>query len=468
MRKIWPQKPNDRGWFLISAIVMIMFLTLIGVTIAALVAQQYRSARREEYVQNAQLTAEAGIEQSVNQLNSNNSFGGYSTPQTFFNDTVQGKGVFTTSVATNSAGTIKTITSIGEVYRTSSDTTPYITRGVKVTVVGTSSTGFSVYTGPGGLIMSGNAVLTNTNVYVSGTIAMSGNAQIGTYSQPSTVDVGNYACPNPPDSTYPSLCSSSQPIIFNSSNPIIYGSVCANGQTSTGPNNNIQTGNGGQGLETSCPTVSYNPPPTYDRMAQVDAVNSDNIQSGSNACNGSTWNANSEFTGNVSLTGSCNITINGNVYITGNLSISGSSTLKVADTLGSTKPVVLVDGTITVNGSAQMIANSSGTGIEFITFKSANDCTTSNTSYCSSLTGTDLYNSQTETNISVSGQVNLPGMIFDAYWSEVKISGTGNLGAATGQTVYLDGGGSVLFGTVLASGTQTWAITSYEPYYPNG
>ena len=63
MRKIWPQKPNDRGWFLISAIVMIMFLTLIGVTIAALVAQQYRSARREEYVQNAQLTAEAGIEQ---------------------------------------------------------------------------------------------------------------------------------------------------------------------------------------------------------------------------------------------------------------------------------------------------------------------------------------------------------------------------------------------------------------------
>ena len=185
---------NGNGWFLVSAIVMIMFLTAIGITITALIASQYQHAKREEYTQNAQLTAEAGIEQSVYEVNANSSFTGYSTPQVFFNNSTQGKGVFTTTISTNSTGKLKTVISIGTVYLPNNDTTPYVTRGVKVTLVGTSGN-YSVYTGPGGLIMSGNSILTNSNVYVSGNIAMSGNSQIGTYNQPSTVEAGNYASP---------------------------------------------------------------------------------------------------------------------------------------------------------------------------------------------------------------------------------------------------------------------------------
>ena len=127
----------------------------------------------------------------------------------------------------------------------------------------------------------------------------------------------------------------------------------------------------------------------------------------------------------------------------------------------------MVDGTITVDGSAAMIANSSGTGIEFISFDSTNSCTTSTTDYCSSLTGNDLWASQQLQTISVGGAVNLPGMIFDAYWGEVTLQGSGNVGAATGQTVNLDGAGTVIFGTTLASNTTTWSISSYEPYYPS-
>ena len=112
-----------------------------------------------------------------------------------------------------------------------------------------------------------------------------------------------------------------------------------------------------------------------------------------------------------------------------------------------------------------MIANSSGTGIEFISFDSTNSCTTSITNYCSTLTGNDLQASQSLQTINIGGSVNLPGMIFDSYWTEVTVAGGGNIGAATGQTVYLDGTGSVIFGTILASNTTTWSITSYEPYY---
>ena len=449
---------------------MILFLTAIGFTIGQLVSLQYQDTRMEEYTQNAQLTAEAGIEQTVNELNSSDTFNGYSTPQQFFDNSTQGLGEFTTTITNNSNGTSKTIVSIGEVYQSSSDTTPTATNKIMVTIVGTSSSGYSVMTGPGGLILGGSANISNSAVYVGGTITMNGASKIGTYAQPLDVNVGNNACPTGPNpgSSYPEVCTSSQPINMAFSTNI-YGSVCATSQTSTGPNNNIQTGNGGLGLELGCtaPVVS---PPTYNRMAQIDAVTTTaSGSSNSYVCNdwpfNRSWPANLELTGNVSIGSSCNVTVNGNVYITGNLTIDGASQISVANSLGTTAPVIIVDGTITINGSPSMITNSSGTGIEFISFDSANSCTTSITDYCSTISGNDLANSQTMQTITIGGSVNFPGMIFDAYWSEVVIGGSGHIGAATGQTVNLDGSGSVIFGTKLASNTSTWSITSYEPYY---
>lgn len=462
---------NQEGWILVSVIVMTLFLTAIGFTIAQLVAAQYAGARMSEYTQNAQLTAEAGIEQTVNELDTNSSFTGYSSLQTFFNNSTQGLGEFTTSVTASSSGKSLTVISIGEVYQNSSATTPYVTRGVKVILVGTTSSGYSVLSGPGGLILNGSANITNSSVYVGGTITMTGAAQIGTYNQPLTVDVGNNACPsgNPPGSLYPEVCTNgSQPISLAQSTDI-YGSVCATGQTSTGPNNNIQGGNGGAGLEANC-TAPVASPPTYNRPAQIAAVTTTaSGTSNTYVCNSwpfnRNWPANLELTGDVTIGGSCDVTINGDVWITGNLTIEGAATITVAN--GIAQPVIMVDGTITVKGSPQIVANSSGTGIDFISFLSADSCTTSTTAYCSSITGNELYDSQSIHTIKIGGRVDLPGMIFDAYWGEVKVGGSGNIGAVTGQTVELDGSGSVVFGTELASGVQTWSITSYEPYFPN-
>ncbi len=463
---------NEDGWFLVSALVMIIFLTAVGLAIAGLVSAEYQHTRLEEYTQNAQLTAEAGIEQSVEELNINNSFTGYSTAQTYFDNSTQGKGVFTTNITENANGKSKTITSVGQVYQNDSATTPIATRGVEVTVVGTQSTGYSVLTGPGGLILGGSANITNSSVYVSGTITMNGASKIGTYNQPVTVDVANNACPTgtDPGPTYPTVCTDgSQPITMAWSTNI-YGSVCATGQTSTGPNNNIQGGNGGQGLETGC-TAPVDSPPSYNRPAQISAVTTTaSGSSGSYACTGNssiTWPANLELTGDVTIGNSCKIDVTGNVWITGNLTINGAAQITVDNSLGTTQPVIMVDGTISVGGSASMIANSYGTGIDFISFDSTNSCTTSTTDYCSTLTGNDLKSSQSLQTINISGSVNIPGMVFDAYWSEVTLSGSGNLGAATGQTVNLDGAGTVVFGTTLASNTTTWSISSYEPYYPN-
>jgi len=454
---------KEGGWFLVSAIVMMLFLTAIGLTIASLAAEQYQHTTREAYVQNSELVSEAGIEQSVNQLNSNDSFTGYTSPQVFFDNALQGKGTFTTAVTNNSDGTSKTIISTSNLYRSDTSTSPYVTRKTKVVVVGTGSNGYSVFSGPGGLILSGSANIINSDVYVGGTITMTGASKIGTSANPVNVSVANNACPtgSNPGPTYPQVCSGTQPIsLAHSTN--IYGTVCATGQTSTGPNNNIQGGNGGAGLEVGCiaPVAS---PPTYDRQGQINAVTTTGSgSSGPYVCSGSssvTWPANLKLTGNVSVGGSCKLTIDGNVYITGNLSVGGAARITVANSVGTTRPVIIADGTISVGGSAAMIANSSGTGIEFISFENSTGDSSATP------TGNNLYSSQQEQNVTVSGAVNLPGMIFDAYWSEVTLSGSGVLGSAAGQTVNLSGAGTVIFGTTLSSGSKTWKITSYQPFY---
>jgi hypothetical protein len=150
--------------------------------------------------------------------------------------------------------------------------------------------------------------------------------------------------------------------------------------------------------------------------------------------------------------------INGDAYITGDLTIGGAATITIADSVGATRPVIVVDGKVTVNGSARILANSSGTGAQFISFKSAAACNPN----CSTVTGNELYTSMNTETVNVGGGVNLPGMIFQAYWGKITLAGSGNLGSAIGQTVDMSGAGTVLFGTSLSSGTTTWAITGYQ------
>lgn len=458
-----PRPGREGGYLLVTVLAISIIFTVIGVALLQSATSQFRLSSDDLYADNALYVAEAGIEQSVHQLNQDSSFTGYATAQQFFDNTTQGLGTFTTAITSNADGNSKTITATGTTYRYSTPTQVVSAKTIKVTVVGTASSGYSVHTGPGGLLLGGSADITNGDVYVNGSITLSGAAKIGTANDPLNVHVANDICPTgtSPGATYPQVCTSGQPISLAQSTNI-YGTVCATGQTSTGPNNNIQGGNGGQGLVAGCtaPVVST---PTYDRSAQIAAVTTTaSGTSNSYTCQSwpfnRTWPANLELTGNVTVGGSCNVTVKGNVYITGNLTINGASTMTVDDSLGTTRPVIIVDGTITVGGSAAMVANGSGTGAEFISFKSAAACGAA----CASLSGNDLYNSENQTTVTVGGAVNLPGMVFQSYWGKLVLGGSGHVGAVAGQAIDLSGSGTVIFGTTLSSGTQTWTITSYQ------
>jgi len=454
----------EQGVILVSVLILTGVLMLIGFSLLSAITGQYTLASTDVYTDNALQAAEAGVEQSVAQLNQDDNFAGYPSPQTLFNNQTQGYGQFITTITSSpDDSNAKILISTGTVYHYGQTSDPVSKRSVKVTVVGTSSSGYSVYSGPGGLILGGSANITNSQVYVNGTISLSGTAAIGTQSQPLSVDAANIACPTTGGSTWPQLCTSTQPITMAYSTHI-YGTVCATGQTSTGPHNNISGGNGGAGLQVGCtaPAVSE---PTYDRAAQVAAVTTTEPSTNTDIdCTKwvnpvgfvRTWPANLKITGNVNLASSCDLTLTGNVYITGNLTIGGAAKIRVADSLGTTRPVIIVDGTITVGGSGSMVANSSGTGIEFISFKNS----TGNPA--ATLSGNDLYTSQSQTTVTVGGAANLAGFIFDAYWGEIVITGSGNIGAAIGQTVNMDGSGTVTFGTGIAAGSRTWTITSYQ------
>lgn len=458
---------DQQGLILITIVLAVSALMIVGFALISSTTSSYILTKNNSFNANALLTAEAGIEQSLQQLNNNDNFSGYPSAQEFFNNATQGRGEYSTTIANNPNDVNgKIITSTGKVYRYNSSKL-IGTRVVRVTAVGTQSQGYSVYSGPGGLILSGSAAITNSEVYVNGTITMSGASRIGTASQPLNVDVANYACPTggSPGPTYPALCATTQPISLAYSTSI-YGTVCATGQTSTGPNHNIQGGNGGQGLKPNCvaPAVST---PAYDRSAQIAAVTATGAgNSNTYVCNSwpfdRVWPGDLKLTGNVSIASSCNLKVKGNVYITGNLDIGGAARITVDNSAGTTRPVIIVDGKITVGGSAQLITNSSGTGMQLISFKSSAACNPN----CVSLSGNDLKTSSTVETVAVGGAVSVPGMIFQAYWGKVTIGGSGNIGSAIGQTVDLSGAGTVTFGTKLSAGARTWTITSYQQRYP--
>lgn len=470
MIKSLKQIRDSKGSLLGAVLVITLAISVIGLSLITLVLSDFKITTKNVSDANALLVAEAGIEQSVKQLNTDDAFAGYPTAQEFFNSSSQGKGTFVTTIEDDADSNAKTITSTGKVFANDSSSIPVSTRKIKVTVVGTGSDGYSVYTGPGGLILTGSANITNSDVFVNGTISLSGASKIGTYSQPVDVYVANQACPpgSAPGASYPQVCGSGNPISMAYSTNI-YGTVCATGQTSTGPNNNIQGGNSGSGLQLGCTT----PPgsqPSYDRQAHIDRMET-SVSAGDRDYDCSkwknpvgfvrTWPANLQLNGNVRAASSCDLTITGDVYITGDLDIGGAAKIKVADSVGTDRPVVVVDGNIDVGGSGQLIANSSGTGIHFISFNSNASCG----STCTNLTGNELKSTQTYRTIDVGGAANLPGMIFQAYWGEVKIGGSGNLGSAVGQTVNLSGAGTVTFGTSLSSGSKTWTVTSYQQLY---
>lgn len=443
------------GSILLPFIIVIPFLILIVASYIDLTVNNFNLARKDQFHTDSQLAADAGADYAMGQISLDQSWAGTGGEVTLHNDSDY-KTTYQVTETDNSADS-KTLTSIGRSYHPASATSPITSVTIKVDLRPVRSGLFSVVTGVGGLHMNNNSKITGGDVFVNGEVTLNNSAQIGLTTSPVNLSVADQVCPNPADSTYPRVCNNGengQPITINNL-AHIYGTVKANNQTSGAGMSNL-------GL-TAGSGVSPQALPSYDRNTQKAAVTT-TITGTAASCSGNnttlTWAANTKITGDVSISNKCAVTVQGNVWITGSLSVSNSAKLVVADTLGTTKPVIMIDGQngATFSQSATLASNTSSTGFEIITYWSKASCSPD----CTDVTGTDLYNSRSVQTITLSNSASGPQTIFYSRWTEVEVNNSGQIGALVGQLVDISNSGTITFGTSTGTQTTTWVISGYR------
>lgn len=452
---------RQSGSALIPFIIVLPMLILIAGYAMSLAVSSYRLAKKDQAHTHAQFATDAGIDYALRQINLDQAWAGTGPEVELLNNGVV-KTTYEVTVA-NPDPDNKTLTATGRAYRPVGATTPESSVKLVVNLRPVRSGNFSVVTGVGGLYLSNSAKIVGGDVFVNGEVSLQNSAQIGLSTNPVKLDVAHQNCPNPADATYPRLCNSGEngePIsIQNTAH--IYGDVRANNQVST-------AGMSLNGLIASSGVTPQALPP-HDRNAQKAAVNPANDMTGAAAsCSGSqtrTWAANTKITGNVTVSNNCQVTVQGDVWITGKLTAQNSTKLIVADALGATRPVIMVDDIAGAKfqNTVELKSNVSGTGFQVISYWSAAACSPD----CAGVTGLDLFNSRNTTTVQLDNSAAGPETIFYARWSRVLISNSGQIGALVGQTVELKNSGTITFGTTTCAtppcnAITTWIIDGYR------
>lgn len=443
---------NQNGSILLIFLITLPFLIMVALAYTRLSLTSFQVGRSDQFHTAAQLAADAGADYAIQQISTNNAWAGTTGESLLQND---GKMRTTYAVSVTGNDTAKTLAVTGKTYFPATATTPSRSVSIVIDLRPVNSGNYSVISGAGGLFMSNSSKIVGGDVFINGEVKLSNSAQIGLSIKSVTLNVAHQICPNPPDTTYPRVCNSGengQPISLTN-DAHIYATVKANNQTNV---NNISN----PGLVPG--SVTPQPLPTYDRSSQKAAVV--NYLTGAAAsCSGNTvkvWAANTKITGNVNLSNQCKVTVEGNVWITGNLTISNTSALIVTDLLGTSRPYIMVDGSAGARFSngAELTPNVSGAGFEIITFYSSASCSPD----CTSVTGPDLANSRSITTIDMANSASAPSSIFYAYWTQVQISNSGQIGALIGQTIKLSNSSTVTFGTAASTTDRVWVVNGYR------
>lgn len=459
---------SQRGFVMAILLSIMVVTTILILTITSRTIANYQSATYQNSRTNAQFAADSGLDVGISELNADSDYTGTGGEVELLNNSDL-RTTYEIVVDNGATSDKKIITSTGKAYVPSSSTTPRATRTFQLEADAvTSGNGpSSVVTGVGGLILNNNSKISGGDVVVNGSVTVSNNASIGLSTNPVNVRVAHQSCPNPVDSTYPKVCTSGQPITANGK---IYGNVQAQNQT-----NGTNMSKPGLTSSTFAP-VSI---PGYNRPAQKAAVtttlpSTDNsIKCSNNATKN--WPANLKITGNVSISNNCTVNLAGNVWITGNLSMGNNARIVVPNSLGATRPVMMVDGStgITFGNNAVVTPNSSNTGVEFIsTWWNTNTATNGGFTCggiadpldCTNVTGLALSTSQTTTTLDFSNNSTASYSVLRTLWSRVNIANNGAIGAVQGQTIQL-GNNAIINFTASIPGSDnlvtTWVKRGY-------
>lgn len=446
-------KNRQHGTILLVFLITLPFLITISLYYMSLSLTSFQVAHFDQLHTEAQLAADAGADASIETFSANNTWTNSGGEVTIHNDG-QIRTTYTSSISGDN--NTKTIAITGNAYRPANATTPSRSVKIYVDLRPVSQGNYSIVAGAGGLYMKNTAAILGGSVFVNGELNMSNAATIGLLILTVPVQVADDICPSPADATYPRVCNSGengQPITTTGLSHI-YGQVTATNQT--------------DGSHMSFPgltpgTVAPQALPTYDRAGQKAAA-TNNMTGAAASCTSLlggnvTWPANTKITGDVTISNLCHATIKGNVWITGNLNVSNIAQLIIDNSVGTTRPVIMVDGSsgITLSNTAVVLSNLVGTGAEFITYYCGASCNEDN-----AVTGTALAASRSLPTINLNNSASASNSLFYAYWSQVNLGNTGSIGAVVGQTIQMSNTASISFGTSSGVGTTIWVVKGYR------
>ena len=462
--RLTERKSEQSGFILPVLLITGVMIVLMIIAVSGEAVTNKTTSSHGYYAVEAQLAADAGLDDAMNKMNTVDGWTGTGGDVTLLNDATRNlKTTYSVVVNNGADNTDKTLVVTAKTYFPAASSAPQVTRkyAMDIEAVTTGVGASSVVTGVGGLVMNGNAKVSGGDVVVDGVVSMSNNSQIGLSTNPVNVRVADQACPKPADGTYPQVCGagSGDPITM-ATNSVIYGNVQATNQT-TGTNMF------NPGLIAGA-TFSPIPMPTFDRTGFKSTVSaSGQTMTGaaaSNCPNGGTidWPANLKITGDVSIQNKCTIKINGNVWITGSVNIQNNANFVVQPGVGTTVPAIVVDGSsgFVIGNKGSITPNSQGTSVEILTFWSAAACSPD----CSTVTGTDLSTSQGALTIDLSNTGSALNAVLYAYWSKVRLANNGSLGAVSGQTVELGNNAVITFGSAVPGSDNqvtTWVKRGY-------
>lgn len=493
------------GYLLVLVMVTSLVLIAITVTIISVSAAKYAKTSSDGDSTNAVYAAEAGVSDTIAQLNANASFTGYASKKTFYSTDAKGKAEYTSSITDNGNSTV-TVTSTGYYLKNPSSTATPLTKTIKAILLKTQTPiQENVIAGAAGLTMSGNffpffgvPAMQKGTVYSRGKVKLNGStASIGTATDSARVSAANVGCGTA--ANYPQRCASSdQPIVLGGSGYFsgigsIYGSVCATDQVSTA---NIFPGPTGTGLQPGCIAQDYGMP-VFDKKAFTDTKILPVLPAVASCplfgVGAPIWLDGTRITGSTTLQssfGTCTMTLMGDVYIQGDLTIKSGTRINV-NTVGGRKPVVVVNGKITVEAGVQIVGNTSDNFATFMSFWST-DSSCSSSPSCTSISSTNLYNTavqgvgggywygtgnravllQDGSGYSYGSTTDLSGAAFYSFFGSTLYSMTGNqsIRGIGGQEVVINPGGGMSFigGGLSVTGVSPFTTALTRPQYVLG
>lgn len=203
---------NHSGFILIAIMILTFFIIVTGTATAQLTFSNLRAAELDTHRLNAQLAADAGLDDAIDKINQGVTSGvdWYGTAGSEIAVTTQS--TYRTTYQALVTDTMlggddrKSLTVTGRTYTPASATTATSSRTYEVSLRPIRSSGNAVTTGVGGLFMENSSMVIGGGVVVNGRIDMNNSAQIGLSTQPIDVYVAHHSCPIGGGASYPSLC----------------------------------------------------------------------------------------------------------------------------------------------------------------------------------------------------------------------------------------------------------------------